>query len=31
MIYNPDIPPYIDNESDIYEELSIITEYNYDE
>lgn len=31
MLNNPDVPPYINNISDIYEELSPIEEYSYDE
>lgn len=29
--YNPDVPPYIDNVSDIYEEIPVVEDYSYDE
>lgn len=31
MLNNPDVPPYLDNVSDIYEELPVIKDYSYDE
>lgn len=29
MLNNPDVPPYLDNTSDIYEELPVTQEYPY--